>query len=154
VQTQRQAEHAEVGAHEGRGACVKTVVLAMAGGCADAGACADIGARADAGARTDARARAGACANTVLGVRTQKVGVLTQGHAQTEGHSRETCVCHSACICHNDNAGLPSGGHHCIPSPQVLWHHGKVSAKKGKEKKRRKHTFVVCIHRACMRRQG
>jgi hypothetical protein len=35
---QRQAEHAEVGAHEGRGACVKTAVLAMAGGHADTGA--------------------------------------------------------------------------------------------------------------------
>jgi hypothetical protein len=56
----------------------------------------------------------------------------------------------TACIRHKDNAGLPSGGHHCIPSPQVLWHHGKVSAKKGKEKKRRKHTFVVCIHRVCV----
>jgi len=140
----------EVGAHEGRGACVKTVVLAMAGGHADAGACADIGACADAGARTDARAHAGVRANAVLCVQTQKVGVLTQGHAQTEGHSRETCVCHSACIHHNNDAGLPSSGHHCIPSPQVLWHHGKVSVKKGKEKKRRKHTFVVCIHRVCV----
>jgi hypothetical protein len=75
--------------------------------------------------------------------------VLTQAQVQTEGHSRETCVCHSAHIRHNNDAGLPSGGHHRIPSPQVLWHHGKVSAKKGKEKKRRKHTFVfVYIVRA------
>jgi hypothetical protein len=116
---QRQAEHAEVGAHEGRGACVKTVVLAMAGGHADAGAHAYAGARTDVGARADARVCAGVCANA--GGR-----VLTQAQAQTEGHSRETCVCHSACTRHNDDAGLPSGGCHRIPSPQVLWHHGKV----------------------------
>jgi hypothetical protein len=57
---QRQAECAKVGVHEGRGACVKTAVLAMAGGRADTGA---HGARTDVGARIDTRACAGVCVN-------------------------------------------------------------------------------------------